>query len=62
MRISTDEMKRRIRDFGGNTAHADQQGAGIYPFFFRQKDEAGLLYRFLEHLGTGNNFAQPLSA
>ncbi len=44
-------MRMRIRQFGGKP-EIDQESAGIYKFFFQAKDEAGLLYRVLEHLGA----------
>ena len=56
MHMGLDDMKRRIRQFGGNPEQAELPGAGLYPFFFKHKDEPGLLYRLLEHLGTGNSF------
>jgi hypothetical protein len=52
--LSFESMKRAIRQLAG-TGKADRgQDLGLYPFFFPAKDEPGLLYRLLEHLGAGS--------
>lgn len=44
-------MRQSIRKYGGQP-DVDQEESGLYKFFFQQKDEAGLLYRMLEHLAA----------
>lgn len=49
--IPFDVMRTRIRQFGGNP-DIEQESAGLYKYFFQAKDEAGLLFRLLEHLAA----------
>lgn len=47
-------MKQQIRTWGGKhkDKDAEQSPYKLYPFFFPSRDEAGLLFRVLEHLGS----------
>lgn len=51
--LSFEAMKRQIRAHAGTGTAQRHQDFGLYPFFFPAKDEPGLLYRLLEHLGAG---------
>lgn len=54
MGIELSMMKREIRNWGGRHKDAEIEAAPfkMYPFFFPPQDEAGLLFRVLEHLGS----------
>lgn len=52
MSLDLDVMKREQRVWGGQKNEAVDPPYLLYPFFFPTKDESGLLFRVLEHLGT----------
>lgn len=57
MGIDLNFMKQHIRNWGGrhkDAAVADEAPYKLYPFFFPPQDEAGLLFRVLEHLGSAS--------
>lgn len=49
--IAMDAMRQNVRKYAGKS-DIDQEEAGLYKFFFEAKDEAGLLFRMLEHLAA----------
>lgn len=49
--IPFDYMRARIRQYGGHP-DLNLNSAGLYRFFFQAKDEAGLLFRILDHLAA----------
>ena len=50
-------MKQHIRKWGGRhkQAAAEEAPYKLYPFFFLPQDEAGLLFRVLDHLGSATD-------
>lgn len=55
--IELNLMKLQIRTWGGQHKEptAEKAPYKLYPFFFPPQDEAGLLFRVLEHLGSATD-------
>ena len=55
--IELNLMKLHIRTWGGQHKEPTAENAPykLYPFFFPPQDEAGLLFRVLEHLGSATD-------
>lgn len=49
--LEMDKIKREQRQWGGQKEAGIDSPHLLYPFFFPSKDEAGLLFRLLDHLG-----------
>jgi hypothetical protein len=52
MKIDFNSMKKKIRLHGGTADTEQSSENGLYPFFFASKDEAGLLFRLLDHINN----------
>lgn len=54
MVLELDTVKREQRQWGGQKEAAQNPPYLLYPFFFTAKDEPGLLFRLLDHLGRSS--------